>query len=97
MGGWVTCYSDASWDPRTKTGGWAYLIRSEYGWYKKSGRTPDWVTCASTAEMAAIIAGVYRALRVWPGLNGVGVRTDCQAAIHYLQYRPYGKHYNRQD
>lgn len=97
MEGWVTCYADAGWEPRTRVGTWAYMIRSADGWYKKSGICPEWVNCSSTAEMAAVIAGVYRALRVWPGVKGVGVRTDSQAAIHYLQFRPYLKQFNRRD
>ena len=91
MKGWVTVYSDASWHDKDKAAGWAYLIRSEYGWYKKSGnKVPDWVRCSNSAEMAAIVAGIYRALREWPDTIGVGVRTDSRVAIDYLRYRPNG-------
>lgn len=94
---WVTCYTDASWDQRERKGGWAYMIRSELGWFKKNGPTPRWVTCNNSAEMSAIVAGVYRAIREWPGTQGVGVRTDSEIAIHYLRYYPYDKEFRRQD
>lgn len=85
---WVTCYTDASWSPETCSGGWAYSLTSDQGRCAKSGPCPPWVTCNNTAEFAAIVAGIYRAVREWEGVEGVSVRTDSAVAITYLRFYP---------
>lgn len=87
---WVTCYTDASWHPDNKVGGWAYALVSNRGRHSKSGRCPKWVKCSNTAEFSAIVAGIYRALREWDDVEGVSIHTDSQIAITYLRFYPYG-------
>lgn len=82
---WVTCYTDAGWHPSHNIGAWAYTLKCDQGSYTKSGNSPSWVSCSNTAEMSAIIAGVYRAVRHFEGVVGVGVRTDSMTAISYLK------------
>jgi len=85
---WVTCYTDASWYDEKFAGGWAYHLKCDQGSFHKAGECPSWVNCSATAEMSAIIAGVYRAVRLFDNVEGVGVFTDCHTAIHYLEWQP---------
>jgi ribonuclease HI len=77
---WVTCYADASYTRKTGAA-WAVWLRSDRGRIVKSGPCPSYVTDSTCAELAAIFAGVFLALRAWPGTRGVLVRSDCQSAL----------------
>lgn len=78
---WVTCYTDASFSER-HGGGFGVWLRSYLGRVVRSGRCPRYVKSSTDAELSAIYAGVFLALRAWPSrVAGVLVCTDCQAAI----------------
>jgi len=83
---WVTCYTDASWNPSKSEGAVAYWLRSDQGRIVDSTACPPQVTCNNTAEMCAILLGVRRALREWRETEGICVNTDSQVAITYLKY-----------
>lgn len=78
---WVTCYTDASFTKRTG-GSWAVWLRSERGRVVRSGKCPSYVRCSSAAELAAIYAGVFLAVREWgPSVRGLWLRSDSQDAL----------------
>jgi ribonuclease HI len=78
---WVTLYTDASFHPE-HGGTWAVWLRCERGRLVRRGACPAWVTGSNAAELAAIYAGVYIALRAWPSeVLGFFVRSDSQVAI----------------
>lgn len=81
---WVTCYTDASW--KAGRGALAYWLRSNHGRVVESLTCPPEAVCSNTAEFAAIIAGVERALREWTDVDGIQINTDSQTAIQYLQF-----------
>lgn len=77
----VTCYCDASWSKQTG-GAWAVWIRSQEGRIVRHGRCPKYVKTSSDAELAAIYAAMYLAVRTWGRRVGkVLVRGDCQSAL----------------
>ncbi|MCU0691584.1 MAG: hypothetical protein MUF54_09295 [Polyangiaceae bacterium] len=77
----VTCYTDASYSPAAG-GSWAVWLRSDQGRLVRSGPCPDWIGDSVAAELAAIFAGIYLAVRTWgPTVKTVLVRSDCQAAL----------------
>jgi len=81
---WVTIYTDASFG--AQGGGWAVWIKSARGRLVKRGRCPDYVSCSTSAELAAIFAGVHLACRAWPGeVQGILLRSDSQAALHLAE------------
>jgi ribonuclease HI len=80
----VTVYTDASWDNRQRRGGWAAWCRSTRGRAVFNGPCPSYVVCSLSAEMSAIHAGVYVALREWPSATRLLVCTDCNEAIRWL-------------
>lgn len=88
---WVTIYTDASWFPELKEGGWGYWTKSNKGRITNHGKLPDWVTCSNSAEIAAILIGVIEAFETWPNeITGILICTDSQVAMQYLKYRPDG-------
>lgn len=89
---WVTIYTDASWFPETKEGGWGFWAKSDRGRITKHGKLPKWVKCSNSAEIAAILIGVVEIFETWRNeeIKGVLVCTDSQVAMHYLKYRPNG-------
>lgn len=88
----VTLYCDASFCPKTYSGGWAAWLRSERGRIIRSGPTPDYCRHAYEAEIAAIYAGLYLVTRSWPEAEAVLVRSDCTAALHLMQRRREASH-----
>lgn len=88
---WVTIYTDASWFPETKEGGWGFWAKSSKGRITNHGKLPEWVNCSNSAEIAAILIGVIEVFEAWPDeITGVLVCTDSQVAMHYLRFRPNG-------
>jgi ribonuclease HI len=82
---WVTVYTDASFVRRPRSSGWAAWLKSERGRIVKSGPGPDYIATSNEAEMAAIYAGVYLALRAWgDAVRGILVCSDCQSAMAHL-------------
>lgn len=78
---WVTCYTDASFRPKYGAG-WAVWLRSDAGRIVRSGPCPSYVSNASHAEMAAIFAGVYLAIRIWGSrVRGIQIRSDSLEAL----------------
>ena len=78
---WVTCYTDASFAP-VRGGRWAVWLRCDRGRLKRSGACPDVIRTSTTAELAAIAAGVQLALRTWGHhVQVIDVHSDCRAAI----------------
>ena len=81
---WVTVYADASFD-RDDGGGWGVWVRSERGRIVRRGKCPPYVTTSGQAELAAIYAGLFLALRAWGAdVRGFFVRSDSQEALLYL-------------
>lgn len=78
---WVTVHADASFDPRTRRGGWAVWVKTEAGRIVRSGPCPAYVTNAHHAELAAIFAGIHLAVTHFPETTAVLVRSDCQPAL----------------
>lgn len=88
---WVTIYTDASWMPDKKEGGWGFWAKSNLGRITKHGKLPKWVTCNNTAEMAAIITGVEEVFKEWGSeVSGILICTDSEVSMVYLKYRPNG-------
>ncbi len=82
----MTCYTDASF--RRDKGRWAIWLRSDRGRIVKSGACPDYVKTSGAAELAAIYAAIYVAIRMWGDeVSGVLVRSDCQTAQDWLEGR----------
>lgn len=83
---WATVITDASFCPRTNTGGWAGWIKVDgLPTIKKSGPLKE-VNCSASAELFAVLNGIWLALRA--GSEGILVQTDCQAVITaYLNRR----------
>ena len=78
---WVTCYADASWSKRTG-GAWAVWLRSDLGRVVRRGRCPDYVHGSAQAEIAAIYAGVFLAVKAWGEAVGhILVCSDCMSAL----------------
>lgn len=77
---WVTCYADASF-VRRGTASWAVWLRSAEGRHVQSGPCPHYVRTSHQAELSALYAGVYLALRLWPSARGVLLCSDCQGAL----------------
>jgi ribonuclease HI len=78
---WVTCYADASFHPG-QGGAWGVWLRSDAGRLVRHGACPAYVHDATVAELSAIFAGVYLALRTWgERVRGVSVRSDSQNAL----------------
>lgn len=76
----VTCYCDASYAAGTG-GAWAVWLRSSEGRVVRSGSCPGYVRDSNLAELSAIWAGIYLALRTWPETTAILVCSDCQGAL----------------
>jgi ribonuclease HI len=92
----VTCYTDASYSKRAG-GAWAVWLRCDRGRIVKSGSCPDYVTDSTCAELAAIFAGVFLAVRAWPATRVILVCSDSQSALALAgpQAKPARKPANR--
>lgn len=77
----TTLYCDASFCPQTHAGGWGVWLRSNRGRVVRSGITPHYVIDANEAELAAIYAGVFLAVRHWPETEAILVRSDSRTAL----------------
>lgn len=82
---WITVHADASYNPKTREGGWAVWVRGGGGRIVSSGPCPDYVANAHHAELAAIYAGIHLAVKKFPEVTAILVRSDCQPALHNLQ------------
>lgn len=80
----TTLYCDASFCPRELVGGWALWLRSERGRHVENGVTPSYCKSSNDAELAAIYAGIYRAMRQWPNTTVILVRSDSDTALRWL-------------
>jgi ribonuclease HI len=81
---WVTCYTDASFS-RRHGGAWAVWLRSTKGRIVQSGVCPSYVKDSNVAELAAIFAGVYIAIRSWGSqVRGIFVRSDSVVALAWV-------------
>lgn len=87
---WVTLYTDASWEPEEGVGGWGIWARCEKGRLTDHGKCPKWVDCNNSAEIAAIVIGVFRVFEEWDDVEGILVCTDSTTAMQYLKFRPNG-------
>lgn len=83
----TTLYCDASFCPRDRVGGWAIWLRSEEGRHIESGPVPEYCNVSNEAELAAIYAGIYRAITLWGRTEAILVRSDCTAALHWMEQR----------
>src|SRR5688572_30666413 len=89
---WVTCYTDASWAKKSG-GGWAVWLRSSEGRVVRQGPCPPYVKDSLEAELSAIYAGVFLAVRTWgSSVAGVLVCSDCQSALELLESGRLPKH-----
>lgn len=87
--GWVTLYTDANPD------GWGAYARAHEGLEVIGGGGPrvesrgafESSLDSTAAECRAIIEGCRMVLGYWRGVDGIGVRTDSQAAILVLKHR----------
>jgi len=83
---WVTLYTDASWHPERREGGWAVWAKSELGRIVRSGTCPEYTSSAMHAELAAIYAGIFLVLKMWgEQVEGIQVRSDSQQALEAVR------------
>ncbi len=83
---WVTLYTDASWHPGRREGGWAVWARSELGRIVRSGACPSYTQSAAHAELAAVYAGIFLVVKKWgEQVEGIQVRSDNQQALEAVQ------------
>ena len=75
----VTLYTDASWSG--DVGGWAVWLRSDHGRVIRHGPVPDYVRSSTSAELAAIFAGLHLAVTTWADTKTVLIRSDCKPAL----------------
>ncbi len=84
---WVTLYTDASFETRSRAAAWAFWARSELGRVIRSGVCPPYCTNSTHAEAAAILAGIYLALKQWRNeIEGILVRSDAKGALEVFKY-----------
>ncbi len=80
----VTCYTDASWS-KGAGGAWAVWLRSDAGRVVRRGACPQYVKGSSQAELAAMFAGMYLAVRNWGAAVGsILICSDCTTALDAL-------------
>lgn len=79
----VTIISDASWCPNTKAGGYGYWIACQRGRKAGGGVIRRRVTSSQSAEMMAVVNGVWHGLNDGYVLSGdvLLIQTDCLNAI----------------
>lgn len=88
----VTLYCDASFDSRTRTGGWGVWLRSDEGRIIKAGPCPPYLRFSYEAELSAIFAGLWLACNTWEKTEAVLVRSDAQDALRIIVGRQNAKH-----
>lgn len=86
--GFITIFSDASFDHTTKASGYAYWLRDDFGKiHRGSGGHAELVESSSEAECVAIcvaiVAGI-RTLKHEPGYV-ISLQSDCIHALKVLQ------------
>ena len=81
---WVTLYTDASYHPEKKLGGWAIWLKSAQGRIVRYGRCPKEINGAMSAEIYAAYVGIHMALRDWTDVEGILVNSDNQAVCRGL-------------
>ena len=77
-------YCDASWYTDERCGGWGVWLKSDQGRVVTSGVIPAYVGRSHEAELAAIFAGIYLAMKEWPNTSRIIVRNDCGAALNLM-------------
>jgi len=84
---WVTVYTDASYCPNTGVATWSFWARSEQGRIVEDGACPAFVSDSNSAEMMAIYKATVAVLKKWDDVEGLGVNTDSQNAMHWLRFK----------
>lgn len=84
---WTTLYTDASFYPDSKQGGWAIWARSELGRMIRSGSCPQYVVDSNDAELCAMYAGIYLVGKHWPQTERILICSDSTTALSLLKYR----------
>ena len=77
----TTVFTDASWCPKSKYGGFACWVKSDNGTFKKYGEMSGKFDGAHKAELAAIVNGVWFALKCVPDTTYMICSSDCKTAI----------------
>ena len=82
----VTVFSDASWCPHVKVGGWGAWVKSERLQHQSGGELKSKPISAREAEVMAIGNAVWLALRMGAARPGdeILIQTDCLHAIDVL-------------
>lgn len=80
----VSVFTDASWCPHKKVGGWGAWVKSGRGQFQKGGPFKTSVVSSQVAEMYAVLNGITVAMKTGLALPGdtLLVQTDCQSAIY---------------
>lgn len=81
----ATVITDASFDHRTRTGGWAAWIRIDGvpGPVRRSGILRELAADSSEAEMRASAIGIFIAAQF--GATQILVQTDCMTVVHAIK------------
>jgi len=79
--GRVTIYTDASFDHKTKTGGWAFWLRADEDRVARWGPTPERADDANLCELYAIAKAIQYVATHFPKTRGVYVVSDSQTAL----------------
>jgi ribonuclease HI len=81
----VTIYSDASFDPKTKKGSWAFSLVCDRYRFAQHGKIPNNRIYSSIhyCEMYALCKGVTKALQV-EGVHTITARTDSDTVIRFF-------------
>ena len=82
---WVTIYSDASYNQRTKLSTYAYYIRSNKGVIKNNGPCPKEVKNITDAETYAAIMALGKAINSIDEIDAICINTDCKYVISRLR------------
>lgn len=77
----VTLYCDASWSDEHRVGAWAVWLRSGVGRIVRAGHCPAYCDSSTSAELAAIFAGMHIATTKWFDVTRILVRSDCKSAL----------------
>lgn len=92
----TTLFTDASWCPKTRAGGWAAWVKSDSGTFKRSGRLSKDVTNSYFAELMAFVNGCYFAVSSVPDTTLLVAQTDCTTIMHRIKekkkLKPFEQH-----
>ena len=88
---WVTIYSDASYNQKTKLSTYAYYIKSNQGLLKSHGTCPEYVKNISDAEAYAAIIAMGKAISSFTDISAICINTDCTYVIQKMSFNPIPK------